>query len=619
MTAQGRIVAIRGAVVDVAFPEGALPAVEEALALGVDGAVASEVQAHPGPTRVRAIALGPTGGLRRGDPARALGGPLTVPVGEAVLGRLLDVQGRVGDGGPPLPQDVPRRPIHRAPPPLSAQTAGTELFATGIKVIDLLTPLAHGGKAAMFGGAGVGKTVLVMELIRAMASGYEGLSVFAGVGERSREGHEMLLDMRRSGVLARTVLLYGQMAEPPGARWRAPLAALAVAEHFRDEMGRNVLLLMDNVFRFVQAGAEVSGLLGRMPSRVGYQPTLADEVAALQERIASVAGASITAVEAVYVPADDFTDPAVTAIAAHVDFDRGAVAGHGGGGAVSGGGSGGVVLGPARPGGGGRAACALRGRGAPGAGAEPRASGRDRVAGGGGAGGGGPPPGRARAPSAAVPDPALRRDRGLHGDARPVRVRRGDGAGLRGDPRGRVRRVAGELALHGGGAGRGAGEGGRRPGAGRGGGGVTGRLHLVVTTPAGILVDVADVVALRAEDGSGGFGVLPGREDLLTALPPSVLRWRRAGGGVGFCSVGGGALRVEGGRRVAVACRQGAAGDDLARLEAQVRARREADAEADRAARAEHTRLHAQAVRRLMRWLRPAGGFPEAQSPGAEP
>ncbi len=242
-----------------------------------------------------------------------------MPVGEQVLGRLLDVTGATGDKGQPFSSDAPRRPIHRSPPPLAAQSGAAELFTTGIKVIDLLTPLAQGGKAAMFGGAGVGKTVLVMELIHAMVERYKGISVFAGVGERSREGHEMLLDMRDSHVLERTVLVYGQMNEPPGARWRVPLTALTIAEYFRDERRQNVLLLMDNVFRFVQAGSEVSGLLGRLPSRVGYQPTLASEVAALQERIVSVGGVAVTAIEAVYVPADDFTDPAVTTIAAHVD------------------------------------------------------------------------------------------------------------------------------------------------------------------------------------------------------------------------------------------------------------------------------------------------------------
>ncbi|WP_454854575.1 F0F1 ATP synthase subunit beta [Rhizobium binxianense] len=318
---EGRVVAIRGAVIDVAFESGVLPAIEEALWIedGTDRRVLAEVQAHLDPLTVRTIALQATTGLKRGSAARATGSPITVPVGEAVLGRLIDVTGATGDGREDLPADAPRRPIHRPPPPFASQTGTSNIFATGIKVIDLLTPLAQGGKAAMFGGAGVGKTVLVMELIHAMVESYKGISVFAGVGERSREGHEMLLDMTGSGVLERTALVYGQMNEPPGARWRVPMTALTIAEYFRDERHQNVLLLMDNVFRFVQAGAEVSGLLGRLPSRVGYQPTLASEVAALQERIASVGDASITAIEAVYVPADDFTDPAVTTIAAHVD------------------------------------------------------------------------------------------------------------------------------------------------------------------------------------------------------------------------------------------------------------------------------------------------------------
>jgi F-type H+-transporting ATPase subunit beta len=320
-TGDGRVTAIRGAVLDVTFPGGDLPPVEEALRIegGAGHTLIAEVQAHRGTDTVRAIALAATTGLRRGDRAVRLGGPIEVPVGDAVLGRLVDVGGRIGDGGAPLPADVPLRAIHRSPPPLADQRGVSDLFATGIKVLDLLTPIAQGGKAAMFGGAGVGKTVLVMELIHAMVAGYRGISVFAGIGERSREGHEMLLDMRGSGVLDHTVLVYGQMNEPPGARWRVPLTALTIAEHFRDERHRNVLLLMDNVFRFVQAGSEVSGLLGRLPSRVGYQPTLADEVAALQERIASVGDASVTAIEAVYVPADDFTDPAVTTIAGHID------------------------------------------------------------------------------------------------------------------------------------------------------------------------------------------------------------------------------------------------------------------------------------------------------------
>jgi len=317
----GKILAVRGAVVDVFFAGGDLPAINDALLIGsgAEAEVVAEVQAHLDGQTVRAIALQSTAGLRRGEVARKVGGPILVPVGDAVLGRLLDVTGRIGDKGRALPADVPRRPIHQRPPPFAEQSGATDIFATGIKVIDLLAPLAQGGKGAMFGGAGVGKTVLVMELIHAMVASYQGISVFAGVGERSREGHEMLLDMTRAGVLDRTVLVYGQMNEPPGARWRVPFTALTIAEYFRDKRHQNVLLLMDNIFRFVQAGAEVSGLLGRLPSRVGYQPTLADEVAALQERIASVGGVAVTAIEAVYVPADDFTDPAVTAIAAHID------------------------------------------------------------------------------------------------------------------------------------------------------------------------------------------------------------------------------------------------------------------------------------------------------------
>ncbi len=317
---QGRVVAVRGAVLDVAFPDG-LPPMRAALGIerGDGDVVVAEVQAHLDRQTVRALALHATSGLARGAVAAVLGDAVEVPVGEALLGRLVDVVGRTGDGKGPVPADTPRRPIHAPPPPLAEQSGTTSLFNTGIKVIDLLTPLAHGGKAAMFGGAGVGKTVLVMELIHSMVADYRGISVFAGVGERSREGHEMLVEMGRSGVLDRTVLVYGQMNEPPGARWRVPLTAVTIAEHFRDAKKQNVLLLMDNAFRFVQAGAEVSGLLGRLPSRVGYQPTLASEVAELEERIASVGDAAITSIQAVYVPADDFTDPAVTTIAGHVD------------------------------------------------------------------------------------------------------------------------------------------------------------------------------------------------------------------------------------------------------------------------------------------------------------
>jgi F-type H+-transporting ATPase subunit beta len=317
----GRVVAVHGSVVDVTFPAGELPAVHDGLEILWDRPrpLLAEVELHLDGRTVRGVSMQATAGLRRGTPARALSGPIRVPVGEAVLGRILDVTGSPGDGRPPPGPEAPRWPIHRLPPPLAAQSPGREAFETGIKVIDLLAPLARGGKAAMFGGAGVGKTVLLMELIRTMVERYTGISVFAGVGERSREGHELLLELRRSGVMDRSVLVLGQMNEPPGARWRVALAALTIAEHFRDAMGRNVLLLMDNVFRFVQAGSEVSGLLGRLPSRVGYQPTLATEIAELEERVASVAGAAVTSIQAVYVPADDFTDPAVAEIFSHLD------------------------------------------------------------------------------------------------------------------------------------------------------------------------------------------------------------------------------------------------------------------------------------------------------------
>ncbi|MGE0286831.1 MAG: F0F1 ATP synthase subunit beta [Bradyrhizobium sp.] len=320
-TAEGRVLAVRGAVVDIGFQLNALPQLGDALVVNWDQpeALIVEVQAHLDETTVRGVALQATAGLKRGVTVRSTGGPIMVPVGDPVLGRLLDVTGRARDNGPALPDDIARAPIHSSAPPLSERSAATAIFETGIKVIDLLAPLPHGGKGAMFGGAGVGKTVVVMELIHAMVRSYQGISVFAGIGERSREGHELLSEMRRSGVLEHSVLVYGQMNEPPGARWRVGLTALTIAEYFRDKKRQNVLLLMDNVFRFVQAGSEVSGLLGRLPSRVGYQPTLATEVAALHERIASVSGAAVTAIEAVYVPADDFTDPAVTAISSHLD------------------------------------------------------------------------------------------------------------------------------------------------------------------------------------------------------------------------------------------------------------------------------------------------------------
>ena len=316
----GTVLAVRGAVVDVGFDVDRLPPIGEALDVDPKGrAILAEVQAHLSDVRVRAVALAATDGLVRGVAVRRTGAPISVPVGEAVLGRLLDVAGVPHDAGPGFGPDVPRRPIHVPALPIAARRSSRDVYETGIKVIDLLAPLARGGKAAMFGGAGVGKTVLIMELIRTVGDRYQGISIFAGIGERSREGHELMLEMRGSGVLDRTCLVFGQMNEPPGARWRVGLSAITIAEYFRDAMARDVLLLMDNVYRFVQAGNEVSGLLGRLPSRVGYQPTLATEIAELEERIASAERAAITSIQAVYVPADDFTDPAVAEIFTHLD------------------------------------------------------------------------------------------------------------------------------------------------------------------------------------------------------------------------------------------------------------------------------------------------------------
>jgi F-type H+/Na+-transporting ATPase subunit beta len=317
----GRVVAAQGSVIDVEFSTGSLPAIHEALRvdMGQGRVLTVEVAQHLDMRTARAIALEGTGGLRRGMTTRRTGGPLAAPVGKAVLGRLLDALGNPIDRGPPLPRDLARRPIHGQAPSLARQGAARNRFHTGIKAIDLLAPLVTGGKAAMFGGAGVGKTVLIMELIRTTVQRHAGISVFSGIGERSREGHELLLDLTASAVLERTALVFGQMNEPPGARWRTGLTALAIAEHFRDVERQNVLLLIDNVYRLVQAGAEVSGLLGRLPSRMGYQPTLADEIAELEERIASVEGAAVTSIQAVYVPADDFTDPAVAEIFSHLD------------------------------------------------------------------------------------------------------------------------------------------------------------------------------------------------------------------------------------------------------------------------------------------------------------
>jgi len=318
--AEGWITAIRGPVVDVRFPRGHLPALKQALLVpreeGDD--LVLEVAQHLGDSEVRAIAMDSTDGLRRGDKVLDTGGPITVPVGPETLGRMFDLVGNPIDEQPP-PEAKKRYPIHREPPELSDLSVEDEVLETGIKVIDLIAPIPKGGKVGLFGGAGVGKTVLIMELIRAIAYEHKGFSVFAGVGERSREGNELYLEMKRAGVLPNTVLVYGQMNEPPGARFRVGLSGVTMAEYFRDEEGKDVLLFIDNIFRFAQAGSEVSALLGRMPSEVGYQPTLATEMAELQERITSTHRGSITSVQAVYVPADDLTDPAPATVFAHLD------------------------------------------------------------------------------------------------------------------------------------------------------------------------------------------------------------------------------------------------------------------------------------------------------------
>jgi F-type H+/Na+-transporting ATPase subunit beta len=321
----GRIVEIKGVVVDAVFP-GEMPSIYNALEIKVPASageeservLVAEVQQHLGDGRIRAIAMDATDGLARGLEVTDTGGPITVPVGEPTLGRIFNVLGEAIDNGDPVATEE-RWPIHREPPVFEMLSPTTEIFETGIKVIDLLAPYVKGGKVGLFGGAGVGKTVLIMELINNIAQEHGGLSVFAGVGERTREGNGLYLEMKESGVIDKTALVFGQMNEPPGARLRVGLSGLTMAEYFRDQLGQDVLLFIDNIFRFVQAGSEVSALLGRMPSAVGYQPTLATEMGQLQERITSTAKGSITSIQAIYVPADDLTDPAPAASFAHLD------------------------------------------------------------------------------------------------------------------------------------------------------------------------------------------------------------------------------------------------------------------------------------------------------------
>lgn len=317
---EGIIKQVIGTVVDAYF-ETNLPKIRNALTLKKETGetITLEVVQHLGLNRVRAVSLGDTQGLTRGMKVIDTGAPISVPVGEEVLGRLFNAIGQTADGGKPIEKNVKTLPIHRSAPVFKDQRTKTEIFETGIKAIDLMTPFIKGGKVGLFGGAGVGKTVLIQELIRNVATNHGGYSVFAGVGERVREGNELYHEMKDSGVLAKTALVFGQMNEVPGARARVGLTGLTMAEHFRDYYGKDVLFFMDNVFRFIQAGSEVSALLGRIPSAVGYQPTLAEEMGQMQERITSTTKGSITSVQAVYVPADDLTDPAPATTFAHLD------------------------------------------------------------------------------------------------------------------------------------------------------------------------------------------------------------------------------------------------------------------------------------------------------------
>ena len=319
--AEGNVVQVIGTVVDVEFPPGGLPALFSAvdITVGDGSSVTTEVQQHLGNNRARCLAMDSTDGMKRGDAAADTGAAIAIPVGEDALGRLFNVLGAPLDGLGELDASVPRSPIHRAPPSYEEQATETTILETGIKVIDLICPFTRGGKIGAYGGAGVGKTVVIQELIRNIATEHGGYSVFAGVGERSREGNDLWHEMRESGVLDKTVLVFGQMNEPPGVRLRVALSGLTFAEHFRDEQGQDVLLFIDNIYRYTLAGQEVSALLGRMPSAVGYQPTLSTEMGELEERITSTRKGSITSFQAIYVPADDYTDPGVATTFGHLD------------------------------------------------------------------------------------------------------------------------------------------------------------------------------------------------------------------------------------------------------------------------------------------------------------
>ena len=431
--AVGRVIAITGPVVDIEFPPGRLPSIYNAVVLRQgDISVTCEVQQHLGNNWVRTVAMTATDGLARGIEAFDTGGPISVPVGPTTLGRVFNVLGEPIDGKGPVEADE-RYPIHREAPSFEDQTTSIELFETGIKVIDLIAPFAKGGKVGVFGGAGVGKTVIIQELIRNVAQEHGGYSVFAGVGERSREGNDLLHEMTESGVISKMVMAFGQMNEPPGARLRIGLTGLTMAEYFRDE-GRDVLLFIDNIFRFTQAGSEVSALLGRMPSAVGYQPNLATEMAGLQERITSTKTGSITSLQAVYVPADDYTDPAPATAFAHLDStirleryltELGIYP------AVD---SAHLDLPGARPAGRRPGALRRRTRGPARPPAVPRPPGHHRHPGHRRAVRRGQVARWSRASAPAVHEPAVLRGRGVHGPTRPLRVHQGHGRVLQGRP-----------------------------------------------------------------------------------------------------------------------------------------------------------------------------------------
>ena len=447
----GRIAQVIGAVVDVEFADGNLPDINDAVVVTnrAGKETVLEVELEIGDDTVRCVGMDTTDGMRRGDPVRLTGGPIEVPVGVETLGRLFNVTGDAIDNEP-TPEGIERWPIHRAAPALEDQAAGIEILETGIKVIDLICTFAKGSKIGLFGGAGVGKTVLVQELIRNIATEHQGRSVFAGVGERTREGKDMYLEMDAAGVLDKTTLVFGQMNEPPGARARIALTGLTMAEYFRDTEGADVLFFVDNIFRYMLAGSEMSALLGRMPSAVGYQPTLATEMGTLQERITSTKKGSITSVQAIYVPADDYTDPAIQTTFAHlgatVSLDR-ALTEIGIYPAVE----------PARllipvPGAADRRPRPLRG----GAGREANpaalqgAAGHHRHPGDGGAERGRQAGGRTGAAHPALPGAADVRGGAVHRSARCVRAGQGDGPSGARDPRRQARRPSGAGVLHGG-------------------------------------------------------------------------------------------------------------------------------------------------------------------------